>query len=175
MERATDILKHEHQVILHVLDAAERDAQHPETLDLQRVAQIADFLRHFADRCHHAKEQDLLFPALIARGLPQDEGPIAVMLAEHDEGRAHVRAIFAELENEAPDRAVIAQHLAEFAELLRAHIGKEDNVLYPLADQLLTEQEQEALTAAFARVERDEIGEGVHEQYHELAHELAAH
>jgi len=175
MEHATDILKHEHQVILHVLDAAERDAQHPEALDLERVAKIADFLRNFADRCHHAKEQDLLFPAMNRRGLPSDTGPIAVMLHEHDEGRAHVRAIILELEEAEPDRAEIARHLREFANLLRGHISKEDDVLYVMADQLLTPADQEELTAAFERVEREEIGEGVHEQYHQLAHELIEH
>jgi hemerythrin-like domain-containing protein len=171
----TETLKHEHQVILQVLDAAERDASHPETLDLQRVEKFVDFLRNFADRCHHAKEQDLLFPAMAARGLPLDTGPIAVMLHEHDQGREHVRAIFLELDEDAPDRALIARHLSEFVMLLRGHISKEDDVLYPMANQLLSAADQEALEAEFDRVEREDIGEGVHEKYHELAHDLTAH
>jgi len=57
--------------------------------------------------------------------------------------------------------------------LLRAHIDKEDNVLFPMADQLLTAADQKELTEAFEKVEAEEIGEGVHDKYHQLAHELA--
>jgi hemerythrin-like domain-containing protein len=175
--KPTDTLKHEHQIILLVLSAAECEAQKGEGtgLDLARVTQMADFFRNFADKCHHAKEEDQLFPRLVERGLPQEEGPIAVMLVEHNEGRAHVRGIFAELEKPAGDQMVIARHLGGFVELLRGHIGKEDNVLFPLADQLLTAADQVELTDAFERVETEEIGEGVHEKYHQLAHELAEH
>jgi len=171
----TETLKDEHQLILKVLDAAEQAASHPETLDLTTAEKMVDFLRNFADRCHHAKEQDLLFPAMAARGLPLDTGPIAVMLHEHDEGRDHVRAIFLELDEEEPDRALIARHLNEFATLLRGHISKEDDVLYPMADQLLSAADVECLQADFDRVAREHIGAGVHEKYHALAHELIAH
>jgi len=63
--------------------------------------------------------------------------------------------------------------LLSYAGLLRAHIQKEDTILYPMADQALTEQDQAELAEAFERVEREEIGAGVHEKYHQLAHELA--
>jgi len=63
--------------------------------------------------------------------------------------------------------------LSTYARLLRAHIAKEDNVLYPMADQLFTAEDQRSLTEAFDRVEAEETGEGVHEKYHQLAHKLA--
>ena len=63
--------------------------------------------------------------------------------------------------------------LLAYAELLRRHIQKEDNVLYPMADRVLTGQDQQALAEAFEKVEAQEIGQGVHEKYHRLAHELA--
>lgn len=173
--KPTETLRHEHQIILLVLTGAETEARRGADLDLGKAAQMADFFRNFADKCHHAKEEGYLFPTLVQRGMPQDEGPIAVMLSEHNQGRAHVRAIFEELEKAAPDRMAVADHLEAFVDLLRAHIGKEDNVLFPMADQLLTEQDQVRLEAEFERVETEEIGEGVHERYHELAHELAAH
>lgn len=172
--KPTETLKHEHQVILLVLTAAETEARRRTNLDLGKAAQMADFFRNFADKCHHAKEEGYLFPALVQRGMPQDEGPIAVMLSEHNQGRAHVRAIFAELEKGTPDRMAVAADLEAFVDLLRAHIGKEDNVLFPMADELLTEQDQVGLEAEFERVEVEELGEGVHEKYHQLAHELTA-
>lgn len=59
-------------------------------------------------------------------------------------------------------------------ELLRNHIYKEDNVLFPMADRVLAADEQTSLEGLFEKVEAEEIGEGVHERYHQLAHELAA-
>ncbi|MEN6545019.1 MAG: hemerythrin domain-containing protein [Armatimonadia bacterium] len=172
--KATETLRHEHDIILLVLDAAENEATRQGACDRQRVSQMVDFFRGFVDKCHHAKEEGYLFPTLVERGLPLEEGPIAVMLDEHEEGRGHVRAIAAALEQAEEDNEdAIAEHLAAFVDLLRAHIGKENNVLFPLADQLLGESDQQFLTAEFERVEREEIGEGVHERYHELAHELA--
>ncbi len=173
--KPTDTLKHEHQIILLVLGAASAEARRPEQLDLGKAAKMADFFRNFADKCHHAKEEGYLFPALVQRGLPQEEGPISVMLSEHNQGRALVRAMFEELEKETPNRSALAAHLESFAALLEAHIGKEDNVLFPMADQILTDEDQTRLEAEFERVEAEEIGEGVHEQYHQLAHELTAH
>ena len=175
--QSTDILMAEHRLIEQVLDCLEKIVQQVTTgqkLDRESSLEAIDFCRAFVDGCHHAKEEGYLFPLLVQRGLSQEEGPIAVMLSEHNQGRAHVRAIFEELEKGAPDRLAVAAHLEAFVALLRAHIGKEDNVLFPMADQLLTTQDQVTLEADFERVEREEIGEGVHEQYHQLAHELTA-
>ena len=63
--------------------------------------------------------------------------------------------------------------LESYAGLLRAHIGKENKVLFPLAERSLGATDKAALAAEFDRVEREETGEGVHEQYHALAHELS--
>ncbi len=64
-------------------------------------------------------------------------------------------------------------YLAAYAELLRQHIDKENNVLYEIADHVLTVRDQAELEQAFEKVESQEMGEGTHEKYHQLAHELA--
>jgi hemerythrin-like domain-containing protein len=178
--KPTDILKDEHQVILLVLDAAEREAvsiRATGRVNAEKVGQMLEFFRNFADRCHHAKEEKLLFPRLQERGLPAEGGPIAAMLGEHDEGRKHLQAVSAALpEAETGDRAgmeTIASNLTSYVELLRSHISKEDSGLFPTADGLLTEQDNQALAASFEKAETDEMGEGAHELYHKLAHELA--
>jgi hemerythrin-like domain-containing protein len=179
MATPTEILKHEHQIILLVLDAAEREVQRSgETgqVRTEDVAKMVDLLRNFADRCHHAKEEDLLFVKMQERGFSASSGPIAVMLQEHNEGRRRVKAVADGLAGAAAgDPAAIAQvrdNLAAYAQLLRAHIAKENNILYPMADQALTPDDQQALAAAFDRVEAEEMGAGVHEKYDRLAHEL---
>ncbi len=176
----TGILKHEHKVILLVLSAAEREAKHIRATGEVRadtVGKMLDFFTSFADRCHHSKEEDLLFVRMQARGAPRESGPIALMLTEHDLGRTLLAALRRDLpragQGDAALAADIASYLSAYVELLRAHIAKEDNVLYPLADRILTEEDQAQLTDDFERVEAEEMGEGVHDKYHQLAHELA--
>jgi hemerythrin-like domain-containing protein len=178
--RPTDMLSHEHEVILMVCGAAEREARSMRETgraDAERVAKMVDFFRTFADHCHHAKEEDHLFVKMQERGFPRDAGPVGVMLHEHEQSRACVTAVAAHLAaaaaGDAGALAAVADNLLAYASLLRAHIFKEDNILYPMANQALTEADQAELAAAFERVERDEVGAGVHEKYHALAHELA--
>lgn len=177
--RPTDILKHEHQIILSVLDAAEREATAiagGAPVDAALMEKYVDFIRTFADKCHHAKEEDILFVRMGERGFPREGGPVGVMLHEHDLGRAHVAAIEENIAKAAAGdvdaSSRVVEHLTGYASLLRQHIYKEDNVLYPMADQAFSEQDQAALAADFERVERDEIGAGVHERYEALAREL---
>lgn len=177
---ATEILVDEHRLIQRVLDWGEAELARIAAggrPDADKLIQAVDFIRNFADRCHHAKEEDLLFKRLVEKGMPGEGGPIAVMRHEHDLGRAHVRAVAAALEGAARGEdgalAALREHLAGYISLLRAHIDKEDHVLYPMADRLFSPADQAALLRDFERVEREEIGAGVHEKYHRLAEELA--
>ncbi len=173
-------LRHEHDIILLVLHAVERGAGSLQaTLDAEGdwLDTIIDFARGFVDQCHHGKEERHLFVRLEQRGIPNEGGPIGVMLSEHEQGRAFVRAI-AEAAPGARNRDATALETAAdgllgYVELLRSHISKENDVLFPMADAVLTEQDRGELEAAFERVEAEEMGEGVHERYHELAHRLA--
>jgi hemerythrin-like domain-containing protein len=175
-----EILKHEHEVILMVLDAAQREAETigaAAKVDAERIREFLDFFRNFADRCHHAKEENHLFRRMVERGFPSEAGPIAVMLAEHDQGRAHLKAVEESLapaaSGDASAAAEVHDHLIGYAELLRQHIDKENNVLYVMAEQILAARDQAELSAAFEKVEAEEMGEGTHDRFHQLAHELA--
>jgi hemerythrin-like domain-containing protein len=170
----TETLKHEHQIILMALDAAEREVrsiQATGTLHADKVEQMLDLFPNFADLCHHAKEEKLLFVKMEERGIPVQGGPIAVMLHEHELGRGLLRAARQALDEAAA--AGVRDNLDGYVRLLRAHIRKEDQILFPMADQILTAEDQRELEAAFDRVEAEEIGQGVHDRYHALAHELA--
>lgn len=177
---ATETLVEEHGLIQKVLDWGEAELERiaaggrPDSGGLLRAV---DFFRNFADRCHHAKEEAALFRRLVQKGMPRDGGPIAVMLHEHEQGRAHVAALAAAIEGAARGEAgavtALREHLGGTIALLRAHIDKEDRILYPMADRLLAREDQEWLQREFARVEREETGAGVHEKYHRLAEELA--
>jgi hemerythrin-like domain-containing protein len=177
---ATEVLRHEHQIILKVLDAVRREAQaiaDTGKIKADRLDKILDFFRVFVDRCHHGKEEEYLFPKMQERGLPADKGPIPVMLHEHAGGRNTVKAISEALaraqQGDSQAIAAVAANLAILDEHLRGHIDKENEVLFPMADQVFTPEDQQVLVAAFEKHEAEEIGAGVHEKYHRLAHELA--
>jgi hemerythrin-like domain-containing protein len=178
--KPTDELRHEHDVILHMLSGAERLAQNMRTsqsVESGKVKDIIEFSRHFTDGCHHAKEEKLLFVRLEERGMPNEQGPIAVMLHEHTEGRQLIQAMETALQQyQAGNRdaiGAISHSILQYAQLLRDHIAKENNVLFPMSDQILTPDDQAALEQQFKEVEETEVGPGVHEKYHRLAHSIA--
>jgi len=143
-ETATGVLREEHRLILEVTDALETtlgegvDGGQP---DLDLIEDCVRFFRLFADRCHHGKEEDLLFRELEESGMPADTGPIAVMLAEHRRGRAYVSAMATALEKVRAGNATAWTELSSAAwswiDLIRAHIGKEDHILFEIADGLI--------------------------------------
>jgi hemerythrin-like domain-containing protein len=178
--KPTESLIHEHEIVYLVLDAIGREVEKIVGLrkaDFEVIRKIVDFSRNFTDRCHHAKEENHLFSALEKRGLSRDEGPIAVMLWEHAQGREKIKIIVETLAYAEKGNGIALGVLREnqdaYAQLLRAHISKENNVLFPLADKLLTPEDQKALEEAFEKVEAEEMGAGTHELYHQLAHDLA--
>ena len=178
--KATDILSAEHRVIEGVLDTLETAAGRLEKGQEIRpglFVEATDFVKGFADGCHHKKEEGVLFASMAEHGMPVGGGPIAVMLAEHEQGRQYTRALRAAAQKlEAGDRsaqAAVVQNARSYASLLRAHIAKEDGILFPLANQVIPEAEHEAVFEGFEHVEHEETGEGVHEKYLGLAGALA--
>jgi len=180
--KPTQILMNEHRVIAQVLNCLETIAARclsEGKLDRVAARKALDFFRNFADRCHHGKEEQHLFPAVEARGLPREQGPTGVMLSEHERGRQHIQAMATAVEEVAagwPEGLQrFADHAQKYVALLRQHIMKEDLCLFPMADDVLTEDDQRALMNAFETVEHDEMGLGVHEDFLDLANELADH
>jgi len=147
MRNPTDVLRDEHRVILRALDLLERAIGPGVAIaDGWWEAAVA-WLRAFADRNHHAKEEESLFPAMVKAGVPSEGGPIAVMLDEHAQGRALIAAI--------ADRVGTARAAAarDYVDLLRAHIDKENDVLFPLADAVIDERLMQTVRREFEAVE----------------------
>lgn len=178
---STDILKKEHRAIESVLNSLDRAAhalRHGKAVPPQIFADGIDFIRNFADRCHHGKEEDRLFPLLIERGFPSDRGPIHVMLTEHEEGRDYVRKASENFEkwNADGDKEAgmtMAVAIERYIDLLRQHIQKEDHILYPMGEERMSAEDDQLLVKQFDEVEEQEMGPGVHEQYHAMIDRLA--
>lgn len=139
--QATDILSQEHRLIERVLSHLAELASWPGKATPERLGNILAFLREYADQIHHGKEENVLFAAMNEHGFPMDEGPLAVMMHEHDEGRRLIAKLGQAQETPRPwppEAAAGFQAAARgYVSLLRMHISKEDNVLYRLADAQL--------------------------------------
>ncbi len=152
MTSPTDALRDEHRLILRALallaSAADRLAG-GRALPEGWWDRLIGWLRAFADLNHHAKEERYLFPALAKAGVPSEGGPVAVMLAEHVEGRGFIRAM------EAGSASSRAETARRYVQLLRDHIEKENGVLFPLTEAVLEERAQQALAREFETVEAE--------------------
>jgi len=156
----TEVLSQEHRRIEQMMDALEeqvRKTEAGEPFPRRFFDNALDFFRNFADGCHHAKEENLLFPRMQERGVPSAGGPIGVMLAEHDQGRAYLKAVRENLdaaEQGSPEaRRLVAGNALGYVSLLRQHIMKEDNILFRMARMVLQPDDVAELSREFAAVE----------------------
>ena len=157
--QATDILMDEHRVIERVLDALEiatRAMERGVTVRPGFFLEAADFIAGFADGCHHMKEEGVLFKAMESTGVPPQGGPIAVMLMEHEQGRQFTRGLRDGVKkwkegNDAGRRLVIS-NAKSYVALLRDHIMKEDEVLFPMATQMIAPEQEAQVLRDYARV-----------------------
>ncbi len=164
-ENVTQVMVDEHKLILRMIALVERNTELLEAgkfRNWQFYIDAVDFIRNYADRFHHAKEEDVLFVELIKNGMPEKQSPIEAMHMEHDEGRAHVRAIEEAaqkaLDGEAGQAVILAEHAKGYAKLLRGHIEKEDDILYPLAERVLPKEVRKGMLAAYTTAEQDSPG-----------------
>lgn len=172
--KPTDVLRTEHRLIeraLEVLDHLSATGRERNRLDLPAARDLLDFLRTFADSCHHRKEEEILFPAL-ERRVP-GFGPAIVMRHEHVEGRAAVAGMVEAVEQNDP--SAFALQASAYATLLRGHIQKEDHCLWPMADQILDRAAEVEVLAAFERAEVEHVGLGVHDRMIAKLDQLLAH
>lgn len=173
---ATKILMDEHRVIERVLAALQTAAERVTSGEEMRPAffiNAALFIKNFADGCHHRKEEGVLFIAMNEAGIPTQGGPIGVMLAEHEQGRVFTRAMREAAEKwdagNLSAKTAVTHNALGYVALLRQHIHKEDNILFPMADRVISAERGEKVDAEFERIEAEDTGAGVHEKYLALA------
>lgn len=169
----------EHRMINKVLDAFDRWA---ETLliegkeDRLTLKRFVSFFVDFADGAHHIKEERVLFATMMKHGFSKEEGPLAVMNQEHDEGRVLMQDLAKLATQPAPwdqesCREINAQ-AATYVTLLRNHIRKEDEVLYPMADRRLPPQAWKEIEQAFADIDEENECSGMYDENVALAEDL---
>ncbi|WP_349617137.1 hemerythrin domain-containing protein [Azotobacter salinestris] len=173
MSQAIDALRHEHDAILSTLQILRRMAERARQgrADAGDIAALLGFLQEFVDRCHHGKEEGLLFPALQHAGRQGEL--VGELTAEHEQGRALVAAL-RQASTPVLDAEAFAAAAEAYAVFLERHIDKENDVLFPQAEQALGADELEGLGQAFADFELQAIGPGRHEELHDLLHRWKA-
>jgi hemerythrin-like domain-containing protein len=164
MKIASEDLKHEHEAVktaLNVLEKIASKIQQNENVDANDLKEMVDFLILFADKCHHGKEEIYYFPALENVGIPRNGGPIGAMLQEHEKGRLNIRqmGLYTDLKS-------FAAAASSYVMLMRNHIEKENNILFMMGDQRLSEETQTELLEKFEEHENKVVGEGKHEVLH---------
>ncbi len=159
---ATQCLRDEHQVILKVIACFEIALQKArETGQVKREVfePFVEFFRGFADKCHHCKEENRLFPCLQRKGLPREGGPIGVMVQEHAVARMRINMIDQELPaadgGDPVSKQTVLDHGRKFIELMRGHIDKEDHCLFGMADEMIRNADLVELSEAYRSAETE--------------------
>ena len=156
MTTATQDLEIDHVQILRLIEVMERITESADP-NVEHLELIVKVIREFADGLHHAKEEKLLFPLMVQKGFSNESGPVAVMLLDHAEGRNFVIEMAENISRfQHGDKAVlqgIYSNMLGYADLLKNHIGKENKVLFRMADKAFTSAEQESLLLDFTKVE----------------------
>ncbi len=171
MMKATDDLRHEHDAILFSLKILEEICRRIKTFQEVHAGDIdglIDFYMVFVDKCHHGKEEVLLFPALEKAGIRRESGPIGVMLLEHDRGRELIKNMNLNMDGTESGIKRFTEYADDYISLLKEHIEKENNILFTMGDDRLSENEQENLLEKFDDFEERVIGGGKYDDYHNL-------
>ncbi len=172
MTTATKDLENDHIHILRLTDVMEKIAktEAPDSSDLEAVVYL---IRNYADGFHHEKEERILFPALEVKGFSPNQGPVAVMLSEHVQGRNFVKRMAENIalykENDLTALEQVFINMTGYVNLLRNHISKENNILFRMADRVLSEEDHKTILNRYASVTPvTENGGGIREYIAEI-------
>lgn len=164
-------LRKEHDAILFGLTILEHMAELVRAesgYDVEDLRGMVNFFKTFADKCHHGKEEDILFPAMEGAGIPKENGPIGVMLNEHDIGRSAIAKMAKAVSGDKVEKEEFASGAELYVDLMRSHINKENNVLFPMGDRRIPVTKQLQLQGDFDRVDNEVLGEDKHEEMHQF-------
>ena len=181
MTYAIDLMVREHANIsrmLEVIRHASIGILEGKPVDLVDFREMVDFIRNYADKHHHGKEEKFLFPVMVQKlGRVADNLVTHGMLVEHDLGRDHVMSLVTALEEyeKNPKTEYKLDILTEamgYARLLKRHVEKENNVVYTFAERQLSPEDLGNVDARSRKFEEEEQAKGVQDHYLDLLERL---
>jgi len=178
MQRATDSLEQEHRTIEKILRVAGvlvDELAENRDIDDDILRDLCQFLRVYGHQCHHGKEESYLFLMLEGHGVPEEGCPLGALRHEHERSRVLTQELVQASAEYAANRHVgssaLSAVLRNIAQFYPAHIWKEEYLLFPMANKVLSEEDNRRLLKEFKSVESD-IYSYAHESYEQLATEL---
>ena len=167
---AIEMLEDEHKLIVRVVEMLPLIQQKVEKGDVDPEVLLAfvDFFQVYVGKSHHVKEEEVLFPLLVKRGVPLNGCPISDLRNEHDQGRMHMRALGEAVRryiDGVSDAKQIADYLRHAADFYKGHIWKEDFLLFSMSRKVFNDSDQDELLKEFMSVD-SKLGHHFQEEYH---------
>ena len=177
-EKPTARLQKEHQIIHKVVAAMVGLADRLETgheIKRETLADVVKFMHGFADQLHEEKEESYLFPLLERKGLSVRSCPMRMLVHEHQLARSLVTRLADNADayhgGDAAATNALVESLRRLADLYPLHVWREDLLLFPKADDVLSQEDDERLMEDFAAAEED-AGKDAFARYRELAERI---
>jgi hemerythrin-like domain-containing protein len=159
--------------MINIINRALKLVEQTQVIDPLFVDLAVDFMRTYADRVHHGKEEDILFRKLENRNLSNtDRQVMNELIEEHAFGRKITKALAdANLQyrnGNVSDLASVTAQFRTLVELYPKHIEKEDKVFFPASRAYMTDEEDQTVLAEFMAFDRKMI----HEKYNAIVQSL---
>lgn len=158
------------KLMLRILEKASDQLEAGQEMNVSDLENAVAFIREFADKCHHGKEEFLLFPAMKKNNIVEEMVIIDALIEEHNIGRNFVKNMSEAIMEK--DSSKFIENARGYIALLNPHIDKENQKLFPMAGKSLSEEKQKELELGFEDIEKNVIGEGRHEELHAIIHKL---
>jgi len=168
----------EHRLIEDMLNVVQRKLDfcgQAQSIDPYFVDNAVDFIRVYADRTHHGKEEDILFRDLRKKDLSnEDRRLMDDLIEEHTFARKTTRALVEAntlyRKGDASAQVEVTARLKTLVGFYPKHIKKEDDVFFPTSLTYLSKEEDQAMLAEFWEFDRKMI----HEKYKAVVKGFAA-
>ena len=176
---ALRIITEEHQNLWRIATTIDQVADEMEAggpADAAFFNSVFDYIDQFMDGCHHAKEDDYLFPALRARSA-EAAAVLDRLQAEHRNGPEVLRSLRGQLVATVAgtlDKAAFAAALRTYTQSLKAHIRTEEKDAMPLAREVLTAEDWAGIDEAFLDNDDPVFGESAKAEFRDLFHRIAS-
>lgn len=177
---AIDIMINEHENIkrfLKVIRVMSINVLKNDCIDYKDFYDVIGFVRNYADKLHHAKEESILFIKMGEElGERIAKGPVAGMLIEHDLGRLYMTNLEAALKNfedgDDDARVDIIANAIGYTDLLKRHIDKENTAIYTFARRALSKETLGKIEAECMDAEKTAEKKGIQEMYLDILKKL---
>lgn len=164
--QAIQHLKREHRVITRMLARA-RHALHP--LDVPVLGECMDFFVEMVDRVHARQEEHVLFVELGDWAQDLAHGPIQALQKDHNLARAYLRAAKDALTRGPEHHQRLSDAVRRYTDLMEAHLKKEDELLFELAQIALPPSKDADLVEAMLVSRRETIADQEYQRWIEVA------